>query len=207
MTKKIGSGEMKRFVKALQVEPAECTVEVTAGGEALRITVKPYLSFAERGAFISGAVEMCFDDGGIYRPWIREFAWWYQILQYYTNLSSFSAPEPLWSLASRTDVIEKVLDCVKDDTCAMYAEISTGIDYRIQASLKSNKWDALADGFASLLSQFERALLEAAQKEKISSDGNASDRVSAGGSASAVRSADAEKAGRDTEALRLQPLA
>lgn len=121
------------------------------------ISVKPRLSLPERANMIQDILSMVFitspDGAVVYHPEFKKFAFEYEIVNYFTDISLPVNSDKAWEFLERTGIASRIANTVRDGYVGeIIAEANEMIEYRKQELLKRSKLDQVLDGLVDVLS-------------------------------------------------------
>ena len=124
--------------------------------DTIEILVKPRLSLLERANMIQDILSMVFmtsPDGVVtYHPEFKRFAFEYEIVNYFTDISLPVNSDKAWEFLDRTHIAARIAGTVHDGYIAeIIAEANEMIEYRKQELLKRSKLDQVLDGLVDVL--------------------------------------------------------
>lgn len=118
------------------------------------IEVKKYISLQEYAQMISNMVEMVF-SGGIYNPYLYEFAFNYNFFKYYTNVDCTDI-DVIFELCQITS-IDYIIDW--NTIFALVSEdYSKAVEFRKQLICSSSSWDSIGDLVAELITKLNTSV-------------------------------------------------
>lgn len=146
-TKKI---TMAAIAKAANPIDGRTVTAVYGEGEnAIEVTVKTQLALSERIEFVSDIVDTLFissENGVVYLPSLREFAFAYAAVRYFTNIPLTGNAGKLFTFLEETQLLPWVVHIVGTEYMSkMFAYADEAIEYRKQRELKASKLDELLD--------------------------------------------------------------
>lgn len=137
---------------------AEKTIVLACGmtEDTIEITVKPRLSLPERANMIQDILSMAFitapDGTVVYHPEFKKFAFEYEIVNYFTDISLPVNSDKAWEFLERTGIASRIANAVRDNYIGeIIAEANEMIEYRKQELLKRSKLDQVLDGLTDVL--------------------------------------------------------
>ena len=145
------------IMKAMNMEPEKRIVLACGMGEdAIEISVKPRLSLPERANMIQDILSMVFitlpDGTVVYHPEFKRFAFEYEIVNYFTDISLPVNSDKAWDFLDRTRIAARIAGVVRDNYIGeILAEANETIEYRKTELLKKSKLDQVLDGFIDVL--------------------------------------------------------
>lgn len=143
--KAMGLEDEKKIILACEMN--EDTVE---------ISVKPRLSLPERANMIQDILSMAFitspDGAVVYHPEFKKFAFEYEIVNYFTDISLPVNSDKAWEFLERTGIASRIANTVRDGYVGeIIAEANEMIEYRKQELLKRSKLDQVLDRLVDVL--------------------------------------------------------
>ena len=148
--KAMGLGEEKKIILACGMN--EDTIE---------IAVKPRLSLLERENMLRDILDIVFVDVGdgviTYHPAFKKFAFEYEIVNYFTDISLPVNSDKAGEFLERTNIAGRIANTVPDGyISAIIAEASEMIEYRKAELLKKSKLDQVLDGIVGVVSAIQK---------------------------------------------------
>lgn len=124
--------------------------------DTIEISVKPRLSLPERANMIQDILSMVFiaspDGAVVYHPEFKKFAFEYEIVNYFTDISLPVNSDKAWEFLERTGIASRIASTVRDGYVGeIIAEANEMIEYRKEELLKKSKLDQVLDSFLELL--------------------------------------------------------
>lgn len=124
--------------------------------DTIEISVKPRLSLPERANMIQDILSMVFitspDGEVVYHPEFKKFAFEYEIVNYFTDISLPVNSDKAWEFLDRTGIANRIANTVRDGyIIEIIAEANEMIEYRKQELLKRSKLDQVLDGLVDVL--------------------------------------------------------
>lgn len=145
------------IVKAMALEDEKKVVLGCGTGEnTIEISVKTRLSLPERASMVQDILEMVFitstDGTVVYHPEFKKFAFEYEIVNYFTDISLPVNGDKAWDFLERTQIASRVAGAIRDNYIGeIIAEANEMIEYRKEELLKKSKLDQVLDNFLELL--------------------------------------------------------
>lgn len=145
------------IAKAMVLEPEEKIVICCgANDDAIEVAVKPRLSLSEKASMIRDILSMVFitsDDGSeIYLPEFKQFAFDYEIVNYFTDISLPVNSDKAYDFLARTNLASMIRDVVPNSHIAeIVADANEKIEYHKNELLTKSKTDHVANGFLDVL--------------------------------------------------------
>ena len=146
------------IMNAMGLEDEKKTVLACGMNEdTVEISVKSRLSLPERANMIQDILSMVFitspDGAVVYHPEFKKFAFEYEIVNYFTDISLTVNSDKAWEFLERTGIAVRIANTVRDGYIAeIIAEANEMIEYRKQELLKRSKLDQVFDGLVDVLS-------------------------------------------------------
>ena len=124
--------------------------------DTVEISVKPRLSLPERANMIQDILSMVFitspDGAVVYHPEFKRFAFEYEIVNYFTDISLPVNSDKAWEFLDRTGIANRIANTVRDGyIIEIITEANEMIEYRKQELLKRSKLDQVLDGLVDVL--------------------------------------------------------
>lgn len=145
------------IIKAMKLEEEKKIILACGANEdAVEISVKPRLSLPERANMIQDILSMVFitspDGVLVYHPEFKKFAFEYEIVNYFTDISLPVNSDKAWEFLERTGIASRIANTVRDGYVGeIIAEANEMIEYRKQEFLKRSKLDQVLDGLVDVL--------------------------------------------------------
>ena len=145
------------IVKAMALEDTKSVTLVCGKGEnAIEISVKARLSLPERASMIQDILEMVFITSPegivVYHPEFKKFAFEYEIVNYFTDISLPVNGDKAWDFLEKTQIASHIVGVVRDNYISeIISEANEMIEYRKEELLKKSKLDHVLDSFLELL--------------------------------------------------------
>ena len=145
------------IVKAMALEDEKKVVLGCGTGEnTIEISVKTRLSLPERASMVQDILEMVFitstDGMVVYHPEFKKFAFEYEIVNYFTDISLPVNGDKAWDFLERTQIASRIAGAIRDNYIGeIIAEANEMIEYRKEELLKKSKLDQVLDNFLELL--------------------------------------------------------
>lgn len=145
------------IVKAMALEDTKNVALVCGKGEnAIEISVKARLSLPERANMIQDILEMVFITSPegivVYHPEFKKFAFEYEIVNYFTDISLPVNGDKAWEFLEKTGIASHIANTVRDGYVGeIIAEANEMIEYRKEELLKKSKLDQVLDSFLEIL--------------------------------------------------------
>lgn len=145
------------IIKAMKLEEEKRIILACGANEdTVEISVKPRLSLPERANMIQDILSMVFitspDGVLVYHPEFKKFAFEYEIVNYFTDISLPVNSDKAWEFLERTGIASRIANTVRDGYVGeIIAEANEMIEYRKQELLKRSKLDQVLDGLVDVL--------------------------------------------------------
>ena len=145
------------IIKAMGLEDEKKIILACGMNEdTVEISVKPRLSLPERANMIQDILSMVFitspDGVVVYHPEFKKFAFEYEIVNYFTDISLPVNSDKAWEFLERTGIASRIANTVRDGYVGeIIAEANEMIEYRKQELLKRSKLDQVLDGLVDVL--------------------------------------------------------
>jgi len=145
------------IIKAMGLEDEKKIILACGMNEdTVEISVKPRLSLPERANMIQDILSMVFitspDGAVVYHPEFKKFAFEYEIVNYFTDISLPVNSDKAWEFLERTGIASRIANTVRDGYVGeIIAEANEMIEYRKQELLKRSKLDQVLDGLVDVL--------------------------------------------------------
>lgn len=125
---------------------------VTEQWFGIPITIKYTISLAEMLEFVDGVVASCFDDERGYVPEIWDFAFYNNILSYYTNITLPEDISKKYDLIFGSNIIEFVKEHISEQ---QWSDIESSINSKV-SYIKNTNIKAIEKDVTRLLDAFEK---------------------------------------------------
>ena len=145
------------IIKAMGLEDEKKIILACGMNEdTVEISVKPRLSLPERANMIQDILSMVFitspDGVVVYHPEFKKFAFEYEIVNYFTDISLPVNSDKAWEFLERTGIASRIANTVRDGyIIEIITEANEMIEYRKQELLKRSKLDQVLDGLVDVL--------------------------------------------------------
>ena len=145
------------IIKAMGLEDEKKIILACGMNEdTVEISVKPRLSLPERANMIQDILSMVFitslDSAVVYHPEFKKFAFEYEIVNYFTDISLPVNSDKAWEFLERTGIASRIANTVRDGYVGeIIAEANEMIEYRKQELLKRSKLEQVLDGLVDVL--------------------------------------------------------
>ena len=152
------------IIKAMGLEDEKKIILACGMNEdTVEISVKPRLSLPERANMIQDILSMVFiessDGEVVYHPEFKKFAFDYEIVNYFTDISLPVNSDKAWEFLSKTDIASRIANTVRDNYVGeIIAEANEAIEYRKQELLKRSKFDQVLGGLMGVLNVVQSKL-------------------------------------------------
>ena len=142
------------IIKAMGLEDEKKIILACGMNEdTVEISVKPRLSLPERANMIQDILSMVFitspDGAVVYHPEFKKFAFEYEIVNYFTDISLPVNSDKAWEFLERTGIASRI--AANTYVGEIIAEANEMIEYRKQELLKRSKLDQVLDGLVDVL--------------------------------------------------------
>lgn len=135
------------------------TLLVGKGDSAVEILVKTRLSLSERAMMISDIVNMVFisdTDEIKYYPEFRKFAFDYNIINYFTNITLPADSDKASVFLETTGIANQIAQTSPDYIANIIDDAREAIEYRKQELIKKNKLDNVIDGVLGIVKSLNK---------------------------------------------------
>ena len=145
------------LVKAIGLNKSDRTTLLLGEGEnQVKVTVKNRLSILERANMIDSIVSMVWiqgeDDVEHYAPYLKQFAFGFNILNYFSDASLPDDMNKVWDLIDSTDIVNYVVDAIGPRYVEdILKEANEAIEYHKSETLKKSKFDNLLDSIQEVV--------------------------------------------------------
>ena len=133
------------------------TLTIGEGESKIDIIVKKKLTLFERADMVNSIVSMVWtqDDNGneTFAPYLRKFAYDFNILNYFTNIQLPDNTDKVWDLVDNTDIAYMVIECVGDgyiENICLYRSLCKQIPVRNRMLLHCAVLQFNGNGYAFL---------------------------------------------------------
>ena len=153
-TKKI---TIASVMKAMDVDTNNNdTLVIGEGEDQVKVLVKRRLTLFERADMVNSIMSMVWsqdeNDVDRFSPFLRKFAYEFNILNYFTNITLPDDMNKVWEFIDNTDIAGMIIDFVGDGYIeSIIREANEAIEYRKAEILKRSKLDALLDSFGGVM--------------------------------------------------------
>ena len=132
------------------------TLTIGEGESKIDIIVKKKLTLFERADMVNSIVSMVWtqDDNGneTFAPYLRKYAYDFNILNYFTNIQLPDDTDKVWDLVDNTDIAYIVIECVGGGYIEnIIREANEVIEYRKAEMLKRSKLDNVLDSIMNVV--------------------------------------------------------
>ena len=146
--KKITAASIMKALEANK-DPYEI-IEIGDGEDKVKVKIKKRLSLIERGELVDSIASMVWSeiDDGEYRfsPYLRKFAYDFNILSYFTDIALPGNIEAAWGFIESTNIVDVVVECVGTSYIdCIVREANELIEYNKEKEAKRSKLDSLID--------------------------------------------------------------
>lgn len=145
------------IMKAMRIEDEKKAI-ITCGmnEDTIEVAIKPRLSLRERENMIQDILDIVFltDIDGVvrYYPSFRKFAFEYEIVNYFTEISLPTNSEKAWDFLESTRIASRIAGAVRDNYIGeIIAEANELIEYRKEELLKKSKFDQVFNELLGIL--------------------------------------------------------
>lgn len=154
MSKKISSNQISKFIK--YNEKKETDIQLETKDKPITVKVNPHISLNEYGEIVIGICDELFDKDGNFLPYLYDVIFGKYILGYFTNIDVEKLTSvQLWDLITYTDIINKVKDCLNENTVyiveSLELHIAELINQRENLKCNTSKYDVLLDSIVQLV--------------------------------------------------------
>lgn len=145
------------IIKAMGLDDDKKVILACGTSEnTIEISVKPRLSLPERANMVQDILSMVFitspEGVVVYHPEFKKFAFEYEIVNYFTDISLPVNGDKAWEFLERTGIASRIANSVRDGYVGeIIAEANEMIEYRKEELLKKSKLDQVLDSFLELL--------------------------------------------------------
>ena len=154
---KVKKNTIASIMKAIDANKNINKVLSIGEGEAqVEIVVKTRLSIYERADMVNSIANMVWatdeEENDSFAPYLRKFAYEFNILNYFTNISLPDDMGKVWDFIDSTDIACEVIDCVGGGYIEnIIREADEAIEYRKQQKLSRSKLDSLIDSLGGVV--------------------------------------------------------
>ena len=151
MAKKVNKINTASIMKAMElVEQKTAELIVGSGDSQVIISVKKRLSLYERSDMVESIASMVWaqgdDDAVVFAPYLREFAYKFNIINYFTNINLPAKIDNVWEFIDGTDIVERVVDVVGGGYIEhIIREADEAIEYKKAELMKRSRLDSVLD--------------------------------------------------------------
>jgi hypothetical protein len=126
------------------------------GENQIEIAVRKKLSLTRRADMVNSIVNMVWyqdeDGNDVLAPYLRKFAYEFNILNYFTNIALPDDMEKVWDLIDNTDIAGAVMDFVGHGYIEnIIREANEAIEYRKSENLKRSKIDTILTSLGGIV--------------------------------------------------------
>lgn len=145
-------------------------IEFTNGENSVQILVKQSISLTEYSNMIKDIATMVFVDTGNgdneYTPYLKRFAIYFEILNYFTNINIPANTNKIWELINREDIMDKIIDAVpKKYIHSILADSAALIDFK--KSQIRGKFDEILIGISEIISKIKEKTSNMSQEDLL----------------------------------------
>lgn len=145
------------IIKAMGLADEKKIVLACGTGEnAIEIAIKNRLTLPERANMIRDILDMIFIEdveGNIgYHAAFKKFAFEYEIVNYFTDISLPVESNKAWDFLERTNIVPRIVGAVEEGYIAeIISEANEMIEYRKTELLKRSKLDSIFDAIVDVV--------------------------------------------------------
>lgn len=145
------------MMKAMEINKNNKDALVIGEGEnQVEVIVKKKLTLFERADMVNSIVSMVWsqDENGteMYAPYLRKFAYDFNILNYFTNIQLPDDMDKIWEFVDNADIAGMVIDFVGGGYIEnIIREANEAIEYRKAEILKRSKLDNIFDSLSGIM--------------------------------------------------------
>lgn len=145
------------MMKAMEVDKNNKDMLVIGEGEnRVEVVVKKKLTLFERADMVNSIVSMVWsqDENGteMYAPYLRKFAYDFNILNYFTNIQLPDDMNKVWEFVDNADIAGMIIDFVGGGYIEnIIREANEAIEYRKAEILKRSKFDSVFDSLSGIM--------------------------------------------------------
>lgn len=145
------------MMKAMEVDKNNKDMLVIGEGEnRVEVVVKKKLTLFERADMVNSIVSMVWsqDENGaeMYAPYLRKFAYDFNILNYFTNIQLPDDMNKVWEFVDNADIADIIIDFVGGGYIEnIIREANEAIEYRKAEILKRSKLDSVFDSLSGIM--------------------------------------------------------
>ena len=145
------------MMKAMEIKKNNKGALVIGEGEnQVEVIVKKKLTLFERADMVNSIVSMVWaqDENGseMYAPYLRKFAYDFNILNYFTNIQLPDDMDKVWEFVDNADIAGMVIDFVGGGYIEnIIREANEAIEYRKAEILKRSKLDNIFDSLSGIM--------------------------------------------------------
>lgn len=145
------------MMKAMEINKNnKDTLVVGEGENQVEVIVKKKLTLFERADMVNSIVSMVWsqDENGteMYAPYLRKFAYDFNILNYFTNIQLPDDMDKVWEFVDNADIAGMVIDFVGGGYIEnIIREANEAIEYRKAEILKRSKFDNIFDSLSGIM--------------------------------------------------------
>lgn len=144
-------------MKAMEIKKNnKDTLVIGEGENQVEVIVKKKLTLFERADMVNSIVSMVWaqDENGaeMYAPYLRKFAYDFNILNYFTNIQLPDDMDKVWEFVDNADIAGMVIDFVGGGYIEnIIREANEAIEYRKAEILKRSKLDSVFDSLSGIM--------------------------------------------------------
>lgn len=145
------------MMKAMEINKNnKDTLVIGEGENQVEVIVKKKLTLFERADMVNSIVSMVWsqDENGteMYAPYLRKFAYDFNILNYFTNIQLPDDMDKVWEFVDNADIAGMVVDFVGGVYIEnIIREANEAIEYRKAEILKRSKLDNIFDSLSGIM--------------------------------------------------------
>lgn len=152
-TKKITAASLMSAMNATKGNKE--TIVIGEGENQVEVTIKKRLSLFERADMVDSITSMVWaqdaDGNEHFAPYLRKFAYDFNILNYFTNISLPDDMNKVWEFVDSVDIASVIIDAVGDGYIEnIIREANEAIEYRKAEILKRSKLDSILDSLSGV---------------------------------------------------------
>lgn len=145
------------MMKAMEINKNnKDTLVIGEGENQVEVIVKKKLTLFERADMVNSIVSMVWsqDENGteMYAPYLRKFAYDFNILNYFTNIQLPDDMDKVWEFVDNANIAGMVIDFVGGGYIEnIIREANEAIEYRKAEILKRSKLDNIFDSLSGIM--------------------------------------------------------
>lgn len=145
------------MMKAMEINKNnKDTLVIGEGENRVEVIVKKKLTLFERADMVNSIVSMVWsqDENGteMYAPYLRKFAYDFNILNYFTNIQLPDDMDKVWEFVDSADIAGMIIDFVGGGYIEnIIREANEAIEYRKAEILKRSKLDNIFDSLSGIM--------------------------------------------------------